>query len=107
MNWYLLSRILGQLGILIGCRWSVFPGHFPSWDKPAPFEANGFFGLLISPVAASSDPHWLGRNEQSNILRKEALAIVGLGWLMAGFLGGLPLSLLRNLSRSRSTDDGD
>lgn len=32
----------------------------------------------------------IGRNERGTILRKEALAVVGLGWCLAGVLGALP-----------------
>ncbi|MCA9041339.1 MAG: TrkH family potassium uptake protein [Planctomycetaceae bacterium] len=94
MNWFLLSRILGQLGILIGCSMVIsLPWAFPFMGQTRTFEAAGFTGLLLSILCSlviGGTLYWIGRNDHSNILRKEALAIVGLGWLLAGVLGGLP-----------------
>ncbi|QDU78590.1 Trk system potassium uptake protein TrkH [Polystyrenella longa] len=94
MNWLLLSRILGQLGILIGCSMVVsLPWAFPFMGQTRTFETQGFIGLLFSIVCSltiGGALYYTGRQERSNILRKEALAIVGLGWLLAGFLGSLP-----------------
>ena len=94
MNWLLLCRMLGFLGMLVGGS-MVFslPWAFPFCGQTAEFEILGFWGI-VSAIACSlllgGILYYLGRKESGPILRKEALAIVGLGWLLAGVLGSLP-----------------
>lgn len=94
MNWLLLCRMLGLLGILVGGS-MVFslPWAFPAFGQTARFEAAGFWGLVASiacSLAVGVTLFVIGRKESASILRKEALATVGLGWLLAGVLGSLP-----------------
>ncbi|QDU46794.1 Trk system potassium uptake protein TrkG [Symmachiella dynata] len=94
MNWLLLCRMLGLLAMLVGGS-MVFslPWAFPEFGQTTEFEYRGFWGL-ISAIAVSlgvgGTLSFLGRKEHGTILRKEALAIVGLGWILAGLLGALP-----------------
>lgn len=94
MNWLLLSRMLGLLAMLVGGA-MIFslPWAFPAVGGTEEFESHGFWGLTSSitvSLTIGSTLSYLGRKERGSILRKEALAIVGLGWLLAGFLGALP-----------------
>ncbi len=94
MNWLLLCRMLGLLGMLVGGS-MVFslPWAFPACGQTNEFEADGFWGTvaaIICSLAVGGFLHTLGRKETDTILRKEALAIVGLGWILAGVLGSLP-----------------
>ena len=99
MNWFLLCRLLGLLGMLVGCS-MVFslPWAFPVCGETESFESKGFYGLVGSIVCSlvlGGGLYLLGKRAkaQDAILRKEALAVVGLGWLFAGLLGGLPFLL--------------
>lgn len=97
MNWLLLCRMLGLLGLLVGGS-MVFslPWAFPVCGETDIFEAEGFRGIVASIVISSLVGGGLflaGRRETGVVLRKEALAIVGLGWLLAGLLGSLPFLL--------------
>jgi trk system potassium uptake protein TrkH len=106
MNWLLLCRMLGMLGMLVGGS-MVFslPWAFPLFGETQQFELAGFQGLLASiviSVTLGAILYLIGRRDQSSILRKEALATVGLGWLFAGLLGSLPFILSGTLRH-----DGD
>jgi trk system potassium uptake protein TrkH len=97
MKWLLLCRMLGLLTMLVGGS-MVFslPWAFPVCGETPEFEAAGFYGLcqaIVISVASGSALYLFGRRDQSAILRKEALAVVGLGWLLAGLLGALPFLL--------------
>ena len=48
--------------------------------------------ILIS-TAVGAGLIGLGRQSSGSVLRKEALAVVGLGWILCGFLGSLPYLL--------------
>ena len=79
------------------------PFAFPAFAKrtfldPSPaFEYDGFLGLLLSMVICSIiglTLRFFGRNDRSGqLFQKEAMAIVGLSWVMATILGALPFYL--------------
>ncbi|MDA1013057.1 MAG: TrkH family potassium uptake protein [Planctomycetota bacterium] len=94
MNWLLLARVLGLLCMLVGGS-MVFslPWAFPVFGETPEFETRGFWGIVAAigcSLVIGGGLYLLGRREQGTILRKEALAIVGLSWILAGVLGGLP-----------------
>ena len=97
MNWLLLCRMLGLLGMLVGGS-MVFslPWAFPLLGETETFEAEGFRGIVSSLVLCliiGGGLFLIGRRETGTVLRKEALAIVGLGWILSGLLGSLPFLL--------------
>lgn len=103
MNWLLLSRMLGLLGMLVGGS-MIFslPWAFPACGQTDVFETRGFQGMLASigcSLLCGGVLFLAGRKETGTILRKEALAIVGLGWILCGALGSLPF-LFSGVERS-------
>ena len=94
MNWRLLSKLLGSLALLVGASMTLsLPWAFPWAGQVETFEAEGFSGLVGSIVVSlliGGVLYAYGRGDHGPVLRKEALAIVGLGWLLAGLLGALP-----------------
>ncbi len=69
------------------------PWAFPICGQTTEFESRGFWGLvgaIACGVITGLILFLLGRREHAPLLRKEALATVGLGWILAGVLGGLP-----------------
>ncbi|WP_153558622.1 TrkH family potassium uptake protein [Roseimaritima sediminicola] len=104
MNFALLSRLLGAVCLLIGgsmifsLPWA-FPGLANRQYAPAAesieWRALGAFtvSMLICGVLGASLRR-LGRPSRGQTLyRKEAMAIVGLSWVMATVLGALPIYL--------------
>ncbi len=101
MNFKLLAKLLGILTILIGCFmlfsliWADpdvgFRTHESIDDRR--LETEGFWGLAYSAMIC-----WLiggflfhrGRGAETKIYRKEAMAVVGLSWVLATVLGALP-----------------
>ena len=95
MHWLLLCRLLGMLGMLIGGAMAFsLPWAFPVCGQVEVFDRRGCVGMLGAmgvSVALGGALYLVGRRAQGAVLRKEALAVVGLGWVLAGVLGGLPL----------------
>lgn len=92
MNGRLLSKLLGLVAVLIGgsmvfsLPWAIFLGR---WED----ERGGFFGLLAAIVvclAVGAALRYFGRHAKGHLFRKEAMAVVGLSWILATVLGGLP-----------------
>ena len=69
------------------------PWAFPICGQTMQFESKGFWGMvgaIACGLIVGLIMFLIGRREHAPLLRKEALATVGLGWILAGILGGLP-----------------
>lgn len=104
MNFALLSRILGIVCLLIGGSMSLsLPFAFPLLANrtflpaAAEVESQGVRGILFSMAVSmlvGTALLFSGRNGRGAALfRKEAMAIVGLSWVLATVLGALPYYL--------------
>jgi len=102
MNYRLVCRLLSIVCLIIGVT-MVF--SLP-WAWPAighrtdenfqQFETHGFLGLVYSILL--SIVCWavlwrIGRKSKGELYRREAMAIVGLSWLIATILGAMPFLL--------------
>jgi len=99
MNLRLLSKLLGLVAMLIGMS-MVFslPWAFPFCGGEWQYEQDGFLGLLGAMTvcfAVGGLLRYVGRNTDEHLFRKEAMAVVGLSWVLATVLGGLPYTLSR------------
>ena len=98
MNVRLLLKLLGILSLLIG----VFMLFSLIWSNPRfgqhtdasiahdRFEADGFWGLVYASIVSLAIAVvllYLGRKSKGKLFRKEAMAVVGLSWVLATFLG--------------------
>lgn len=104
MNFRLLSKLLGILALLIGgfmlfsLVWAdpaigAHTNPVVEFDRP---ETDGIWGLIYSAIISwviGCSLYWYGRSSDSKIYRKEAMAVVGLSWVLATFLGALPYVL--------------
>ena len=106
MNFRLLSKLLGILSLLIGgfmlfslvwadpgigAHTDTAPGI--AVDRP---ETHGIWGLIYSAIICwivGGTMYWYGREADKTIFRKEAMAVVGLSWVLATLLGALPYML--------------
>ena len=101
MNIKLLFRLLGILSLFIG----LFMLASLVWANPRygfqtdpainndRFEIEGFRGLAYSTlisVLVGAIFLMIGRGAKGKLFRKEAMAVVGLSWLLATVLGALP-----------------
>lgn len=95
MNARLIFRLLGLIAILLAAAMSLsLPWAFPACGQTETFEVRGFLGMLgamcISAIVGGG-LLYLGRGSaQQRLLRKEAIAVVGLSWVLASILGALP-----------------
>jgi trk system potassium uptake protein TrkH len=104
MNFRLLARLLGILSVLIGffmllSLFWAYPNigrHTDIRISNPQFEWSGFQGLLASCVicwALGGLLWYYGRDANGKIYRKEAMAVVGLSWVVATLLGAFPYIL--------------
>lgn len=92
MNLRLLSKLMGTLLLLLGGAMFICLGVAYLLDT----RHEGFDSIesfWISSVMTASTGVlliFLGRDEKSELLRKEAIAVVGLSWLVCSAFGALP-----------------
>lgn len=91
MNLYRVSNLVGTLLIGLAAAmatslpWALF------YDETRTQIA---FGTSIAITLSSGIMAWyIGRRAQGTIFRREAMAVVGIFWLLLGFYGGLPYML--------------
>lgn len=109
MNLRLLARLLGIITLLIGATMLFsLPWAYPALGirtghdiSQLGFEMRGFLALLASMIICfllGALFISLGRDAEGAFFRKEAMAVVGLSWILATVLGALPF-LLSNTYR--------
>ncbi len=92
MNLRLLSKLMGTLLLLLGGAMFICLGVAYLLDvRHEGFDSIESF-WISSVMTASTGVLliFLGRDEKSELLRKEAIAVVGLSWLVCSAFGALP-----------------
>jgi trk system potassium uptake protein len=93
MNYRLLCKVLGLLLLLLSVAMLCCLGvsfvelEFMVTEDLAPLSLSISTSITFFAGFAL---FWIGRKEQPEILRKEAIAIVGLGWILCAAFGALP-----------------
>ena len=97
MNLSLVARLLSRITFLIAATMLFsLPWAHPAFSDTPDFEYRGFFALIgsmiVSLVVGGLLWH-VGRKTDGRLYRREAMATVGLSWVLATFLGALPFAL--------------
>jgi trk system potassium uptake protein len=92
MNYRLLAKVLGLLLLLLaGTMLLCLAYALLTHERQPGLDAVEAFWISIGLTAATGGIlAWSGRGSGREVLRKEAIAIVGLGWLLCGAFGALP-----------------
>jgi len=96
VNYRLLCKVLGLLVLLMAGSLLLCELYGFFVDTPGSGTRGNDIALLKSFVFAlvlGIALVWVGKNSGREILRKEAIAIVGLGWLLCTAVGALPYIL--------------
>jgi len=110
MNRFVICRLLGLISLLIGGSMVLsLPWSLPVFGQTDRFEAASFFGLLGSMAICGTVGgvlmHKGRKGKGQRLYRREAIAVVGLSWLMATVLGALPFGLSETCSRIDADDN--
>jgi len=96
MNFYLIARILGLL-LALEAVFMVLCGAFAKFDLiQGDGEAAGMMMLsaaITGGVALAAIVPGIRKTSHESIPKREAIVIVGLGWLLCSVFGGLPYLL--------------
>ncbi len=93
MHFHILFKMLGLIQLLLGATMALsLPWAFGDFAH----ESRGFWAILGSMgvcFGLGGGLYWTNRKCREDLLRKEGIAIVGLGWIACGILGALPFWL--------------
>ena len=93
MDYRQLCRFLGLLLLLMAASMAGCLAY-AVYDQEPRFAADRALGLsALITAAAGGMLRWFGRGSSLEILRREAIAIVGLGWTLSTLFGALPYVL--------------
>jgi len=93
MDYRQLCRFLGLLLLLMAASMAGCLAY-AVYDQEPGFAADRALGLsALITAAAGGMLRWFGRGSSLEILRREAIAIVGLGWTLSTLFGALPYVL--------------
>lgn len=98
MNYRLISRVLGHLLFLLGIAMSVCVVYAVVEKELHPEANEAIRGMSLSTfltMLAAAMLYYAGRPVENGILRKEAVAIVGLGWILCAAFGAIPYLLCK------------
>jgi trk system potassium uptake protein TrkH len=92
MNYRLLSKLLGSLLVLLsGAMLVCLVYAYLDQERRPGLDAVESFGIsVVASALAGIILRVLGRKGGRDLLRKEAVALVGLGWMGCAVLGALP-----------------
>ena len=97
MNYRILSRYLAIITLLLAASMLLsIPWAYPALGGSQAFETNASLALASSVVIAigiSLLLAYFGRGATGALYRKEAMATVGLSWVLATLLGAIPFLL--------------
>lgn len=98
MNLKLVAHNLGIIALLMAC--SMFGSliwALPCFGGVWEYEKNGVFALLFTILLSAANGLMFlkigGKPKKTHVFRREAVAIVGLGWILASILSSFPYVL--------------
>jgi len=108
MNHALISRLLGVIALLLGAAMAAsLPWTLPWLGEVDRFDAESFHALLGTMALCAvvgGTLMFLGRKARgARLFRREAIAVVGLSWVMATVLGAVPF-WLSGTAQGRAAD---
>lgn len=101
MNYGIIFRLIGVIfGTLFGCfALSAGVGWFMRGEALQPFNLEGWVISLALSGGLAAICLWMGRGHHKKLFRREAMAVIGLGWLGAALVGAVPYVIfLPNIS---------
>jgi len=96
MNYGLVSKLLCAFMAMLALAFSASFAVSLGLDAPvaAPAARRGFLLALAVSLAAAAALFLAGRGASRKFFRKEALAAIGLGWLLSALIGSIPYQMI-------------
>lgn len=96
MQYSIVCRLLGVITFVLAGAFALCLGLalvFSELESVTP-AVSGFGISLLFSLGLAFGFRWMGRNAQPKLFRKEALSVIGLGWILASVLGALPYVII-------------
>jgi len=96
MNFTIIFRLLSIVIGALACAFAVSLGIALIHDRPAN-DAIAVDGFVVSTLVAGTlavSLYALGRGGQNRLFRREAMIVIGLGWIISSIVGAIPYFLI-------------
>lgn len=91
MNYRLLLKLHSIILVVLACAFALSSGAAYLWDPSYKSTArNAFILCTFLCLSLALVFHLFGKESGNRLFRKEALALVGTGWILASFIGAIP-----------------
>ncbi len=96
MNFALVSRLLSVVLLVIALAFAscLAISFLLDADSVRGLASRAFLAAIGTTLAAAAALYWAGRNASQRFFRREALSIIGLGWIICSLLGSIPYLIL-------------
>ncbi|MCG8525718.1 MAG: TrkH family potassium uptake protein [Opitutales bacterium] len=94
MQYAIIFKLLGAITRVLSFAFVLCLG-ISVWNEKGLGDAS--FGFLLTALVSFAIAvifHYLGKNAQHKLFRKEALCVIGIAWILASLLGALPYWLV-------------
>ncbi|MEM9159615.1 MAG: TrkH family potassium uptake protein [Verrucomicrobiota bacterium] len=96
MNYKLIARLLSMIMLILTLAFGVCLA-VSIWMDSGPsalIAREAFMASIATSLASALLLFWVGRNASFKFFRKEALAVIGLSWILASVIGAIPYIIL-------------
>lgn len=96
MNFGLVSRLLSVVMVIIALAFALCLGVsiFLDNEKDQGLTIAAFGASLATALLAAGMLYWVGRKAPQRFYRREALSVIGLGWILSSLLGSIPFLVI-------------
>lgn len=92
MNFALVARLLSMVMVILALAFASCLGVSFLLDQEdhADLSREAFYASIATSLLAALLLYWVGRRPSRKFFRKEALCVIGLGWILASLVGSIP-----------------
>lgn len=96
MNFALVSRLLGVVMLILALAFALCLGVSALLDETRnqAITNKAFIAATGTAIFAAVMFFWSGRRAETRFFRKEALCVIGIGWLLASLVGAIPYMIV-------------
>ncbi len=96
MNFALVARLLSVVLLILALAFTtcLAVSTFLDSESVRPLATKAFVASIATSLLTAAFLYWTGRNATHRFFRREALSIIGLGWIVSSLLGSIPYLIL-------------
>lgn len=96
MNYSLVSRLLSVIMLILSLAFGLCftMTFFLDTPEQSYITRQAFIASAATALSAAALLFWMGRGYNKKFFNREALCVIGIGWILASFVGAIPYLLI-------------